>query len=90
MTPTQFQRMQVRYERYKELQGFKQQLESELAKFKEHGQRGLNIEFVGVSCRICLTREVNSRLLPQIEAAYLAAIAECYHDMKAIDVEIGE
>lgn len=89
MTPTQYQRMGDRYERYRALLGFKEQLETQLERVRNHGGGGLNIEFVGVSCKMCLYKEVSERLLPEIESVFKSVIADCVSGMEAIDTEIG-
>lgn len=89
MTPTQYQRMSDRTARYSQLYNHKVQLEMQLQSVKEHGPRGMNIEFVGITCKICLYKETSAALLTEIEKVYRAAIAECVQGMEAIDVEIG-
>jgi len=89
MTPTQYQRMRDRVDLYAQLRAARERLEGELASFREHGPKGFNVEFVGISCRVCLFLQTSEAMLPEIEKVYMRQIADCVRDMQNIDTEIG-
>lgn len=90
MTPTQYQRMSERVSIYNQLYNRKVQLEMQLKSVEEHGPRGMNVEFVGITSKICLYKETSEALLPEIKKVYRSEIAKCLQGMEAVDVDIGK